>query len=119
MRAKPCARSGEVKVGEILPLASRTGGRAGTERLRGLPGTGPSFSPRPLSAPVCTEDKVVNAAEVPGYVELIVKGTAACGAQGLTRHLLQHSVTNTRMKKARGGPGGGAANKVLGTGRPA
>lgn len=71
-------------MGEILPLASRTGGRAGTERLRGLPGTGPSVSPRPLSTPVCSEDKAVNAAEVQAAWSSS-SGAAACGAQGLTR----------------------------------
>lgn len=81
---------------EIPPLASRTGGRAGTERLRDLPVTGASFVLHPLSTPVCTEDKVVNASEVLACMELTVK--AAVGAQSMTRH----SVTNARMREALG-----------------
>lgn len=65
---------GEVEMDEILPLASRTGGRAGTERLRGLPVTGASFVLHPLSTPMCTKDKAVNVSEVPACMELTVKG---------------------------------------------
>ena len=62
---------------EAMPLASRHMGKASTKRLRGLPVTGPSFRQHPLSAPVCVEGKVMNAAEVPACRELTVKGTMA------------------------------------------
>lgn len=83
---------------EVLPLASRTGGWAGTERSRGLPVTGASCILHPLSTPACTEDKVANASEVPACVELTVKGVV--GTQNMTRH----SVMKARMREALGDP---------------
>lgn len=65
-----------------MALACRTGEKAGAERSRGLPVTGPSFSSHPLSTPVCPKDKGVNTAEVPACMKHIVRGTLEVRSPG-------------------------------------